>query len=143
MEDRIINFHQVVVHFPVALVMAGGAVVLASVWSRRDSWWKTGQWLLRWGTLAAVIAIWTGLNGEHDAKALGVPGELIERHEWLGFRAVAGLAVYHMAVLWKPRSVPIETWGRIGFALSTGAVMTAIAVTGHWGGTIVAAMVYR
>lgn len=143
MEERIVNLHQVIVHFPVALILAGGLTVLAGLWDRRDVLWKAGQWIMRWGTLAALVALLSGERGEHSAQSLGIVQNLIDRHSDVAYRVVIGLLLYHALVFFKVRTMPERRWGRMGMALFTLLLMAGIAVTGHFGGIVMAGMVYR
>jgi uncharacterized membrane protein len=56
------NLHPLVIHYPVAFLT--GAVLLYFIaWVvHRDSWAWIGLWLLGLGTLAAAVAVYTGLG---------------------------------------------------------------------------------
>ena len=97
------ELHPPIVHFAVALTMAGVFFDLVGFFLNRDSLKKAGFWSLVVGVAALWAAMFSGEAAEevveHFAKVVKAE-ELLERHETLGkllpwlFTLVGGLRVY-------------------------------------------------
>lgn len=81
------DLHPMLVHFPIALFLAGVAVDAAGWALRRESWKNAGLVLVVLGALAAVPAAASGLAAEErvETQLEPVPGGevALERHEEL------------------------------------------------------------
>jgi uncharacterized membrane protein len=93
-----LDLHPLVVHFPVALVVAA----LLIDWGRwlfdRPRLLNAGFWggttpLLILALLTAAVAFFTGLSVEENAGHIAGAHELVESHELSAFLFTAGLAV--------------------------------------------------
>jgi uncharacterized membrane protein len=65
------NFHVVLVHFPIALLIAGVLIELFSFMWKQSSFRQAGQWMILIGTLAAVPAVTSGLYALQDVMGHG------------------------------------------------------------------------
>jgi uncharacterized membrane protein len=77
-----LNYHPLFVHFPVALWLAAlGFEALAQL-RGNDEWHRTAVHLLYVGTLAGVLAAWTGLRAEMTVPGeSSVVGVVLEEHK--------------------------------------------------------------
>jgi uncharacterized membrane protein len=65
------NFHVILIHFPLALLVAGVAIELFSFLWRRSSFRAAGNWMIVIGTLAAIPAVTSGLYAFRDVMGHG------------------------------------------------------------------------
>lgn len=77
------DFHPLLVHFPIALFITYAFVELCSTTSlRQKEWWLKLRLFLVWaGVAAAIPTIAAGLMAEDGALARGIPQNVIEMHE--------------------------------------------------------------
>lgn len=126
------RLHPLLVHFPIALLLAAlAAQGLAARAGRRDGPSEAAFFCLVLGTLGAVASALSGwLFAEHDPP--GGP-DLLFRHRWSGVGAAAGAVLTTLAAWrWKRgAALARPTW--IGL-LSTAALT---GLTGHLGGAMV------
>ena len=137
-------FHPAIVHFPIALLIFGGAAAgLSLVTGGRAVY--VAFYCLLWGTLFGAVATFTGwsLAAEKGYPAwTTIPtSESIEaasavfRHRWLGtFACVGSLVVLGIAVFAarNPTSKCRYIW-RIGFIV----LALVVSIVGHQGGELV------
>jgi uncharacterized membrane protein len=137
-------FHPAVIHFPIALLVFGGAAAGLSFFtgSRAQA---TAFYCLLWGSFAAVLstimgwsfAIEKGFPSWYiipDADALA-DTQLLFRHRWMGV-SVAVLSVITLCVAIVARKFPASSvnhvW-RIGMLV----LALMVSITGHQGGELV------
>lgn len=125
------RLHPVLVHFPIALLLAALAAELLR--PRKDGPSEAGFFCLALGVLGAWAAAASGwLFAAHDAP--GVP-ELLERHRWSGIGATVAASVTWLSA-WRWRRS-----GAVALARPTraGLVLTAVlaGLSGHLGGEMV------
>ena len=109
------NLHPLVIHFPIGF-LAGAALLYVLAWlAGHESWAWTALWLLGLGTLAAALAVGTGLYAEPGVMiARSVRVALLEPHKryMLGTLGLsAGLTV------WASVARPFPARGRIAFVI--------------------------
>ncbi|MDE2030410.1 MAG: DUF2231 domain-containing protein [Alphaproteobacteria bacterium] len=129
------NWHAVIVHFPVALLItAAGLCVAARLLRGRpiaDDLYKIAKWNLWLGTLAAICAVATGLYAfgtvKHDEG--GHMAMLVHMH-WALTTLMASVLASLVARFGK-RSRSGSTGPIVALMLVTGM---AVAVTGYLGG---------
>lgn len=96
--------HPMVVHFPIALLLASLFFDLVSLRWRGEEFRATSRALLALGVLAALVALLTGHIAEEAVEHSGtVPKEAIEMHEELAFAVFwvfAGLLGLRMLSDW-------------------------------------------
>jgi uncharacterized membrane protein len=92
------NPHPLVVHFPIALLMASALFDAAAYWGKRDVFEKVAKWNLALGVLAGVAAVVSGLLAEESVPQFPVIQETVERHETLAF---VTLGVFAILFLWR------------------------------------------
>lgn len=130
------HFHPMVIHFPIALILLGFLVELASWIFKKEGWLsKASLMLLLLGTLGAVASY---LSGEFFTDSLsGEAGLLKEKHEtfaqftlWV-MVAISILAVYMKFA--KKEITSLRVIKLVAWAGGTGLV----GYTGYLGGTLV------
>ena len=109
------NIHPLVVHFPLAF-LAGAVGLYIVAWAvRRDRWAWLPFWLLVLGTVAAAVAVATGLRAEPGVMiARSVRAELLVPHKQLMLTTL-GLAVVLSG--WAIAARPLPNRGRIVFVV--------------------------
>src|SRR5262245_37501003 len=95
------NIHMVVVHFPIALLPVSlGLDVLGRIFGSRDRH-AAARWTLWRGTLAAGVAVWSGLEGADDVHpyVTDAADELMDLHQTLQLGtlgAAIGLSLWRL-----------------------------------------------
>jgi uncharacterized membrane protein len=66
-----LNYHPMFVHFPIVLWLAALLFQVLALWRASDEMQRTAARMLYFGTLAAIVTVFTGLAAENSAP----PGE--------------------------------------------------------------------
>lgn len=129
------NWHPLVVHFPIALVVVATALLLAARLLRSEALAATaatvGTWNLCLGAAAAVFALATGLGAVLDLDVSAAARAAVSAHmKWAMFTTL----VFVLLAVWRgagttPRSRP--SWI---FLIVLLAATAALAVTSYRGG---------
>ncbi|HPT12069.1 MAG TPA: DUF2231 domain-containing protein [Bacteroidales bacterium] len=130
------HLHPMLVHFPIALVLAGfTADVAAAFFKKEVCLSKAGFYLLACGTLAAAITWLSGaiFTSEMDGDA----GAMRETHELFATVTTILLVITLSArVIMKIRKTERPALNWLVFALY-GLSAVSVAITGFYGGTLV------
>jgi uncharacterized membrane protein len=129
------GWHPIVVHFPIALVATGAALLALAKVVRRDDHSATfatvGTWNLCLGALAAVIAMATGLAAVLDLDVGLAAHQAISLHlRWAIFTSLALL----LLAVWRGAGnaqASRPSWVFVGLLIAASA---ALMVTGVHGG---------
>lgn len=131
------HLHPMIVHFPIALLIAGFGFDFLGLFVNRDEFTKVGFYLLVLGAVGTIAAL---LSGEAAGDGVAEQGPLklaLERHEtaatvtvWLA-ATTASLRV--LLVLLKKYKGYFKA-GIIGLYF---AAVLAVGLTGHYGGKLV------
>lgn len=133
------RIHPVLVHFPIALLLAAALFeILHALFRRRSQDSAThrispaGRACLVLGVLAAAAAAWSGWTREDLEPITGSVAPLIPIHRWLGIAALCAASV--ALVL----AIPARTHLRFARAYRVVLVLAAatVGVAGHYGGSI-------
>lgn len=122
------QFHPVVVHFPVALLLAAVLAEALALLSRRPAWSGTARYCLLLGSLGAVVASATGWAWA-DAEDLAAT-----THRWLGLGTTA-FALGTTLLAWRARRLA-HAGGRWAWRLALLATAALVALTGYQGGRL-------
>jgi uncharacterized membrane protein len=126
------KFHPLLVHFPIALVLAAAVAELVVIATSRTAWRTVAVANIRAG---AAIGVVTAITGWLFAGTPVVDvGPSLEWHRWLGLAAAVG--AIGAALLSLPLHVSAR---RSPFVYRVMLFTTAllVAITGHLGGTLV------
>jgi uncharacterized membrane protein len=127
--------HPLVVHFPIALILASACVEVLCVFRERDSLLAISRFCLFWGFVGAVIAAGSGWL---FALQVHRPPELQSAlfwHRWLGSATgfLSGLAWY-LVTRTRGTSTPAMRWLRASIVWATAGLL---AVAAHLGAALV------
>lgn len=130
------EFHPMLVHFPIALLLLGLIADLASLIFKKEACLsKAGFYLLITGTLAAIPTVLTGIL--FTAALTGDAGALKEKHETFALTTL-GLAVitsvFRIYIVSSRKEASGLKWIALALYLLTAA---CVSVTGFLGGTLV------
>ena len=90
--------HPLVVHFPIALLLAAIALDFLALGLKRPGLHRVALWNLALGTLGAAVAVWTGYRAAEVAKHTFEIHQVIELHRKLG---IATLILGGLMVAWR------------------------------------------
>ena len=133
------KFHPLLVHFPIALVLAAAVAELVVIATPRQTWRTVAVANIRAGAAMGVVAAITGWL--FAASPLVDASTSLEWHRWVGMAGAAG--AIGAALLSMRLDV---TSRRSAFVYRVMLFVTAllVAITGHLGGTLVwGAMFFR
>ena len=126
------KLHPLLVHFPIALVMAAAAAEVAAIATPRHAWHTVAVANLRAGAAIGVVTAVTGwvLAGSTSVDATSA----LEWHRWMGMAGAVG--ALGAALLSSHRHVPSRRSVFVYRVALFGAAFL-VAITGHLGGTLV------
>jgi uncharacterized membrane protein len=126
------KFHPLLVHFPIALVLAAAAAELVAIAAPRPAWRTVAVANIRAGAAMGVVTAITGW--------LFAPSPLVdattslEWHRWVGIAGAAGAIV---AALLSSRLQGSSRGSAFLYRCALFVSALLVAITGHLGGTIV------
>ena len=125
------SIHPMVVHFPLALLLTAVLLDLAAVALRRPALSAIALWNFCLGAAGAVAAVLSGLQAESVAKHSFEIGQVLEKHERLGFATLAlALIITGWRLMKKDRLSPRARAVIIGLSLMMVATLTLGAYLG-------------
>ena len=129
------NPHPLVVHYPIGLLTAALVIYVIAWITRRESVAWAGLWVLTLGTIAAAIAVWTGLRaGTSVMVAQGVREHILDEHR----RVMIGVLVLSAALsAWALIARPMPNRGRAGFVVLLVVMVFMIVKGADYGGWMV------
>jgi len=126
------RFHVLLVHFPIALILAAAlaelALVLRPGWSLEDA----GQYCLFLGALGAIAAASTGWLRAETATVPAAHEEILFWHRWLGVTT----AVLALATAWLGRQ-PGRAGDRRPYRVGLLLCAVVVGFGAHYGGLLV------
>lgn len=132
------HLHPMLVHFPIALLVAAFVFDLAGLVTRRPSFSSAALYTSVMGAVGAIAAYVSGNQAEEGAERLAGIEAVLERHEDLGKLLVAvALAVLAVRVVvhwrgWK------ERFGAQALVTALSLVVVfVVGATGFYGGQLV------
>lgn len=124
--------HPALVHFPIALLLAGLAGACAAAWRKRAAWLADAvSWLLWLGTASAWAAGGLGLLAQRTAPHVPPAWETLADHESLAYWTIG---LFTALSLW--RRFFKERWPALFVLVWLGAA-GALAATAYYGGELV------
>lgn len=127
--------HPMIVHFPIALLMASVLFDAVSHFLKRDSLQDGALWLLGLGLLGGIAASIAGSVAEEAAEKAGIAESLIETHESLAF---VTMGIFGVLFLWR-LFLRNQFNGRLlAIYLLVAAIgVGTLSATGYYGGDLV------
>jgi uncharacterized membrane protein len=126
------KFHPLLVHFPIALVLAAAAAELVAIATPRPAWRTVAVANIRAG---AAIGIVTAITGWLFASSPAVDVTTsLEWHRWLGLAGAAGAIG---AALLSSRLHGASRRSALAYRCLLFVTALLVAITGHLGGTLV------
>lgn len=89
---EVINVHPLFVHFPIALLLESLALYGLGCLLKKEELLASGKWVLYFGTLAAAVTVWTGLQAAKTVPHDATTHPIMMVHQYFGF-AVLGLSL--------------------------------------------------
>lgn len=131
------SFHPLLVHFPIALLIAALLFdAITWVW-KRESFTEAGFGIQVLAVLGAVVAVLSGNQAEEAVEHLPGIHEVLELHERLGQVLLwAGLAVIALRIFMRWRRWEGRGAKGVLVVLSLGLAVL-VGVTGFYGGRLV------
>lgn len=130
------HLHAMVVHFPIALLLAGFLSELISLIFKKPFFQQAGFYLLILGTIGTIASYFAG-NAAGEGIEEGPLEKVMELHEQAGTIAlwltVITAIVYLLIYFFKYK----KSWARIVSIFLFAGVISAIARTGYLGGQLV------
>jgi uncharacterized membrane protein len=125
------RLHPLLVHFPIALVIAAALAEATAAITGNDRWRAAARNNVRAGAVFAVLAAVAGWRLALGPEA--EPSPLLEWHRWLGI--VTAVAIVAAALTTADAGQPKGETSTYRVALFAGAVL--VGVTAHLGGALV------
>jgi uncharacterized membrane protein len=126
------KFHPLLVHFPIALVLAAAAAELVVIATTRQTWRTVAVANIRAGAAFGVVTAITGwLLG---SSTLAEAGPALEWHRWVGMACAAG-AIGAALLSWRLHVLSQRS--ALVYRLTLFVTAFLVAITGHLGGTLV------
>ena len=126
------TFHPLLVHFPIALVLAAAGAELLSMATARQAWRTIAAANIRAGAATGVAAAITGWLLASAPFMDAAPS--VEWHRWVGMAGAVGAV--GAALLSSSLSMS-STRSAFVYRLTLFATALLVAITGHLGGTLV------
>ena len=129
------SLHPMIVHFPIALLLTAVVLDLGALVLQRPGLHRIALWNLTLGTLAAGLAVLTGLRAEDVAKHSFEIEHVMELHERLGITTfIFGVA----GASWRlARRDQLTPRARLVTTLVALAMLTTLVIGAHLGGRLV------
>ena len=126
------KFHPLLVHFPIALVLAAAASEFVVIATPRQAWRTVAVANIRAGAAMAIVTAITGWLFALSPSVDASPS--LEWHRWVGMAGAAG-AIGAALLSWGLQ-VPARR-SAIVYRLTLFVTALLVAITGHLGGTLV------
>ncbi|HUT55266.1 MAG TPA: DUF2231 domain-containing protein [bacterium] len=137
--DHLINFlgqfHVMIVHFPIALIMAAGLAEILGLIFKKEFYFAAARFIVVIAALSAIPTVLLGAAAEHGSDFTGPYADIVETHEGLGITTmVITIIAAALSELWRRRE---DARLKILYRVALFAAMAAVTVTGHFGGELV------
>lgn len=128
------SVHPLLVHFPIALILAAWLMDLLGIAARRPLFRRVSTFNLGLGVAGAAAAILSGLKASEIAKHSFEIHEVMELHQKMGIIVGIWAGILFLWRLLKPEPLAVVT--ALRFALFT-LLVGALAFGSHLGGRLV------
>jgi uncharacterized membrane protein len=131
------SWHPVVVHFPIVLLPLSAGLDLLAFLRRRPKWHSLAYGILLLGSLAALLAVWTGNDAAAPYRRDAAVQQHLARHEDLATVALflfLGIALGRLPLHLRGR---LQGWPLRGWVLAALLGSALLGVVAHYGGELV------
>lgn len=128
-----LNFHPLIVHFPIALIIVGTLCDAIGILGKRDFFQKVGYLLFSVGALSGIIAALTGENAAQIAQHITGITQDLDQHNTFGTSAAylsLALAIARTHLTLKKKFVGSLCYIYLLFAFTTLGLISAAGYTG-------------
>jgi len=137
--DHLINwlgqFHVMIVHFPIALILAAALAEALGMMTKRAFFLDAARFIVVIAALSAIPTVLLGAAAEHGAEFKGTYAEIIETHEGLGITTmIITIIAAALSELARRKNNGLLL---MLYRVALIAAMAAVAATGHFGGELV------
>jgi uncharacterized membrane protein len=126
------KFHPLLVHFPIALVLAAAAAELVVIVTTRQAWRTVALANIRAAAALGVVTVITGWLFASSPLVDASPS--LEWHRWVGVAGAAG-AIGAAVLSWRLHVLSRRSAFVYRFTLFFTALL--VVITGHLGGALV------
>ena len=131
------SWHPLVVHFPIALLIASLLFDAVGWWWKRPAFTEAALGIQTLGVLGAIVAVITGNQAEEAVERIPGIHDVLEQHETLGQILLwAGLVVVALRFFFFWRRMLGQPTKAFLMVLSLGLAIL-VGVTGYYGGKLV------
>lgn len=132
---RVGRLHPMVVHFPIALLLAAALAELLVIVSRAGHFAFAARFCLWTGSIGAVVAAALGWVAARSFPGVGPDAELLSVHRWLGI-TTAVLALVALGACERAHRSDSPRW-RWAYRATLGLGCLVVGAAGHWGAALV------
>lgn len=137
--DHLINwlgeFHVMIVHFPIALILAAVLAEFLGIITKRAFYLEAARFIVVIAALSAIPTVLLGLAAEHGSAFQGEYADIIETHEDLGITTMILTIV--AAVMSEPARRRDNALLQKLYRVALLAATVVVTLTGHFGGELV------
>ncbi len=129
------NVHPLVIHFPIAFLIAATLFYFVAWIAKKEDFAKTGFWILLLGALSLAVSVGTGLYAAQGVMVhLSVRQNLLLPHKRL---MIFTSAIWAIATIWAVFTRPFPQKGRILFLVLLLAAVATMTIGADYGGRLV------
>lgn len=127
------RLHPLLLHFPIAMLIAAGSVELIMSWRKEARPCSVASFCLWVGAIFAILATWTGweMAEFEDIAANPVKADLLEWHRWTG--VVLAILVMLLCLIWVFERLWARRWAFNAYRYGLWASAVLVCFVGHFG----------
>ena len=127
------RLHPLLLHFPIAMLIAAGSVELFMSWRRGARPCSIASFCLWVGATFAVLATWTGweMAEFEDIASNPVKADLLEWHRWTG--VVLAVLTILICIVWLIERISARRWAFNTYRCGLWSSAILVCFVGHFG----------
>lgn len=133
--EELINIHPIFVHFPIALLLTSTVFYFLGCLFKKEEFLIAGKWTLYFGTIAAALTVWTGLQAANTVSHGAGVHELMTIHQYFGYAILGLSAALSLWLLISKANMPGK--GRFLFLILLFVLAGLVAQSSDFGGRMV------
>ncbi len=128
------KLHLLILHLPIALILAAGFADLVFLLSRKYFWSAAGFYCVVCGALTAIPTAITGYVLLSGMSLAGAQADIAETHEGLGISVaiVVSVAALIRLIRWNR----LKSWWAYLYGLAVAGAVVLVCLAGHYGGVL-------